>query len=52
LGVLTAVAIFLVLLEANVATLRRAGRPMLTALLFGAIGTVAGVHSSVFCFCR
>ncbi len=40
-------AIFLVLLEANLKALRRAGGPMMIAFFIGAAGTVAGVLAAV-----
>jgi uncharacterized membrane protein len=42
-AVVTPAAIFLILLEANLKALRRAGGPMLIAFGLGAVGTVAGV---------
>lgn len=42
-SVVTPAAIFLILLEANLRALRRAGGPMLIAFGLGAAGTVAGV---------
>jgi uncharacterized membrane protein len=42
-SVVTPAAIFLILLEANLKALRRAGGPMLIAFGLGAAGTVAGV---------
>jgi uncharacterized membrane protein len=42
-AVVTPAAIFLILLEANLKALRRAGGPMLIAFGLGAVGTAAGV---------
>lgn len=42
-AVVTPAAIFLILLEANLKALRKAGGPMLIAFGLGAVGTVAGV---------
>lgn len=48
MAVVTPAAIFLVLLEANLAALRRIGRPLLLAFGIGALGTAVGVFVAFF----